>query len=248
MFLSIRHRQARVLTPSMFMAHEPQIPSRHDRRNVSVGSTSFLILMSASSTGERGRMADGVRAWSGQPQGLPRENRRRRKAQAKDSLMGPVSDRSRSYVCILGFSEGLSGFYIAGQAGREERGRSSALLLGGRRPFASSALAAFSIELQLPLRPICPQGLLCSNRSQRESRGQETSQRTHPSVDRELLDDLLLGGSSFRGVGLGGLSLGEDGRGGERSGDGGCSDGLGGGAAKGEHDREERDGRGREKE
>ena len=34
----------------MFMAQDPQMPSRHDLRNVSVGSISFLILMSASST------------------------------------------------------------------------------------------------------------------------------------------------------------------------------------------------------
>jgi hypothetical protein len=42
-------RQASVFVPSMFIAHEPQIPSRHDRLNVSVESTSFLILRSASS-------------------------------------------------------------------------------------------------------------------------------------------------------------------------------------------------------
>ncbi|KAI3476364.1 hypothetical protein L1887_62016 [Cichorium endivia] len=30
--LSMRQRQASVLTPSMFMAHEPQMPSRHERR------------------------------------------------------------------------------------------------------------------------------------------------------------------------------------------------------------------------
>ena len=43
------HKQARVLTPSMFMAQLPQIPSRQLRRKVRVGSTSFLILISASS-------------------------------------------------------------------------------------------------------------------------------------------------------------------------------------------------------
>lgn len=47
---SIRHKQARVLTPSMFIAHDPQMPSRQDRLKVSVGSTSFLILIKASST------------------------------------------------------------------------------------------------------------------------------------------------------------------------------------------------------
>ncbi|KAI8023981.1 hypothetical protein LOK49_LG03G01421 [Camellia lanceoleosa] len=31
----------------MFIAQEPQIPSRHDRRKVRVGSISFLILMRA---------------------------------------------------------------------------------------------------------------------------------------------------------------------------------------------------------
>ena len=43
-------RQARSLVPSMFIEHDPQMPSRHDRRKVSVGSISFLILISASST------------------------------------------------------------------------------------------------------------------------------------------------------------------------------------------------------
>jgi hypothetical protein len=42
--------QARVFTPSMFMAQEPQMPSRQERRKVSVASTSFLILISASRT------------------------------------------------------------------------------------------------------------------------------------------------------------------------------------------------------
>ena len=43
-------RHASVLAPSMVMAHDPQMPSRQDRRNVSVGSISFLILMRASRT------------------------------------------------------------------------------------------------------------------------------------------------------------------------------------------------------
>jgi hypothetical protein len=47
---SMRQRQARVFWPLMFIAHEPQMPSRHERRNVSVGSTSFLILIRASRT------------------------------------------------------------------------------------------------------------------------------------------------------------------------------------------------------
>ena len=42
--------QASVLVPSMFIAHEPQMPSRHERRKVSVASVSFLILISASRT------------------------------------------------------------------------------------------------------------------------------------------------------------------------------------------------------
>jgi hypothetical protein len=42
------HKQARVLTPSMFIAQLPQIPSLQLRRKVKVGSTSFLILISAS--------------------------------------------------------------------------------------------------------------------------------------------------------------------------------------------------------
>lgn len=121
------------------------------------------------------------------------------------------------------------------QGERRGEGRQPCFLEEGDRLQAPHWLL-FPSSFSCPLRPICPQGLLCSNPSQRESRGQERSKRTHPSVDRELLDDLLLGGSSFRGVGLGGLSLGKDGRGGERSGDGGCSDGLGGGAAKREHD------------
>lgn len=45
---SILHKHASVLTPSMFMAHDPQIPSRQLRRKVRVGSCSFLILIKAS--------------------------------------------------------------------------------------------------------------------------------------------------------------------------------------------------------
>jgi hypothetical protein len=47
---SIALVQASVLVPSMFIAQEPQMPSRQERRKVSVGSISFLILISASST------------------------------------------------------------------------------------------------------------------------------------------------------------------------------------------------------
>eukprot|EP01043_Picozoa_sp_COSAG02_P009102 COSAG02_NODE_304_length_25204_cov_11.025095_8_plen_69_part_00 len=36
--------------PSMFIAQEPQMPSRHERRKVRVVSSSFLILIKASST------------------------------------------------------------------------------------------------------------------------------------------------------------------------------------------------------
>ena len=54
-FLSILHKHAKVFWPLMFMAHDPQIPSRHDRRKVSVGSISFFILMSASRTCAGGR-------------------------------------------------------------------------------------------------------------------------------------------------------------------------------------------------
>src|ERR1700757_5086643 len=42
--------QARVLTPSIFIAQEPHTPSRHERRKVNVVSISFLILISASRT------------------------------------------------------------------------------------------------------------------------------------------------------------------------------------------------------
>lgn len=38
----------------MFMAHDPQIPSLHDLLKVSVGSTSFLILINASRICEEG--------------------------------------------------------------------------------------------------------------------------------------------------------------------------------------------------
>ena len=34
--------------PSMFIAQDPQMPSRQERRKVSVGSISFLILIRAS--------------------------------------------------------------------------------------------------------------------------------------------------------------------------------------------------------
>ena len=46
----IYHKQARVFEPLMFIEHEPQMPSRHDLLNVSVGSCSFLILIRASRT------------------------------------------------------------------------------------------------------------------------------------------------------------------------------------------------------
>lgn len=42
--------QAKVLVPPIFIAQEPQIPSRHERRKVNVGSTSFFILINASKT------------------------------------------------------------------------------------------------------------------------------------------------------------------------------------------------------
>ena len=42
--------QASVLVPSMFIEHEPQTPSRQERRKVSVGSMLFLIQISASRT------------------------------------------------------------------------------------------------------------------------------------------------------------------------------------------------------
>ena len=42
--------QARVLTPPIFIAHDPQMPSLQDLLNVTVESISFLILMSASRT------------------------------------------------------------------------------------------------------------------------------------------------------------------------------------------------------
>lgn len=47
---SILAIQASVFMPPMFMAHEPQIPSRQERRKVKVESCSFLILIRASST------------------------------------------------------------------------------------------------------------------------------------------------------------------------------------------------------
>lgn len=46
--VGMRHKQARVLTPSMFMAQLPQMPSRQLLLKVRVGSTSFLMRMSAS--------------------------------------------------------------------------------------------------------------------------------------------------------------------------------------------------------
>ena len=42
--------QASVFSPMMFIEQEPQMPSRQERRKVSVGSTLFLIQISASST------------------------------------------------------------------------------------------------------------------------------------------------------------------------------------------------------
>jgi len=40
---SIGLRQASVFTPSMLIAHDPQMPSRQELRKVSVVSTSFLM-------------------------------------------------------------------------------------------------------------------------------------------------------------------------------------------------------------
>ena len=48
--IMVIHRQAKVLTPSIFMAQLPQMPSRQLLRKVNVGSTSFLILINASNT------------------------------------------------------------------------------------------------------------------------------------------------------------------------------------------------------
>ena len=42
--------QASVFKPSMFIAQEPQTPSRQERRKVSVGSIFDFIQISASST------------------------------------------------------------------------------------------------------------------------------------------------------------------------------------------------------
>jgi len=47
---SIPFVQASVFAPPMFIEHDPQIPSRHERRKVSVGPNVFLIQMSPSST------------------------------------------------------------------------------------------------------------------------------------------------------------------------------------------------------
>ena len=44
------HKHANVLTPSIFMAQLPQMPSRQLLRKVNVGSTSFLIRINASNT------------------------------------------------------------------------------------------------------------------------------------------------------------------------------------------------------
>ena len=43
-------RHAYVYTPSIFIAHEPQIPSLQERRKVKVESCSFFILTNASRT------------------------------------------------------------------------------------------------------------------------------------------------------------------------------------------------------
>ena len=48
--LLMGQRHANVFVPSMFMEHEPQIPSRHERRKVREGSIVSLILMRASRT------------------------------------------------------------------------------------------------------------------------------------------------------------------------------------------------------
>ena len=47
--LGMKVRHARPFCPFMFMAQEPQMPSRQERRKVRVGSCSFLIFISTSS-------------------------------------------------------------------------------------------------------------------------------------------------------------------------------------------------------
>jgi hypothetical protein len=78
----------------MFMAHDPQIPSLQDLLKVSVGSTSFLILINASRTWTEG-FNDG------------RLSKRRGGAEL---TMGPHWLRSIVYDCSLGAVAGSSGF------------------------------------------------------------------------------------------------------------------------------------------
>jgi len=84
-----------VFCPLMFMAHDPQMPSLQDLLKVSVGSTSFLILINASRTCGRG-LGD-VR-----PSGT-RET---------ELTMGPHWFKSIVYDWSLGGVAGSSGFFL----------------------------------------------------------------------------------------------------------------------------------------
>lgn len=89
---SIRHKQAKVFWPSIFIAHEPQIPSRQERRKVRVGSRSFFILMRASKTFSFTLV-------------------QLKRTKVAGLTIGPVWLRSSSYVCSVGFFAGSSGFF-----------------------------------------------------------------------------------------------------------------------------------------
>src|SRR5438309_1065346 len=78
--------QASVLVPSIFIEHDPQMPSPQERRKVSVGSMAFLIQISASSTigpqlSQSGR--PGARLWRSRSRRCRSEVSPRRLTRAK---------------------------------------------------------------------------------------------------------------------------------------------------------------------
>lgn len=127
--LSIRHKHASVLHPSMFIAHEPQIPSRQDRRKVREGSDSFLILIcgmgrypgidgyqvKCDRLGRNlGRQTGGANrvGLRGSRETLHQQVslQERHQLTKASSIIGPHWLRSTLKLCNVGFSAGVSGF------------------------------------------------------------------------------------------------------------------------------------------
>lgn len=88
--------QASVLTPPMFMAQEPQIPSRQERLNVNVESSWFLILIKASKT-------IGPQLWEWRWLYLIWHHQ---------NIFNTYEFKSILYSCIFGLISGVPGFHL----------------------------------------------------------------------------------------------------------------------------------------